>query len=195
MERPAKLVIASHNPGKLREIEDLLRPLGIAVIGAAALGLVEPEETGLTFAENAALKARAAAAAAKLPALADDSGLAVAALGGAPGIHSARLAGPAKDFGIAMRKVEDALGDKQDRRARFVAALALAWPDGRCAVFEGEVEGTLVWPPRGDMGFGYDPIFVPSGHAITFGEMEPAKKHAMSHRARAFAKLVQAWAP
>lgn len=194
MERPARLVIASHNPGKVREIEDLLRPLGIAVVGAAALGLSEPEETGHTFAENAALKARTAAAAAKLPALADDSGLAVAALDGAPGIYSARWAGPTKDFAIAMRKVEDALQGKQDRRAKFVAALALAWPDGRCAVFEGEVEGALVWPPRGTKGFGYDPIFVPEGHAITFGEMEPAKKHQMSHRARAFAKLVAAWA-
>ncbi len=194
MERPARLVIASHNPGKVREIEDLLRPLGIAVVGAAALGLSEPEETGHTFAENAALKARTAAAAAKLPALADDSGLAVAALDGAPGIYSARWAGPTKDFAIAMRKVEDALQGKQDRRAKFVAALALAWPDGRCPVFEGEVEGALVWPPRGTKGFGYDPIFVPEGHAITFGEMEPAKKHQMSHRARAFAKLVAAWA-
>jgi len=193
LERPARLVIASHNPGKVREIEDLLRPLGIAVVGAAALGLAEPEEIGHTFAENAALKARAAAAAANLPALADDSGLAVAALEGAPGIYSARWAGPTKDFAIAMRKVEEALKGKQDRRAKFVAALALAWPDGRCAVFEGEVEGTLAWPPRGTKGFGYDPIFVPDGHTITFGEMEPAKKHGMSHRARAFAKLVRAW--
>ncbi|MBL8665803.1 MAG: RdgB/HAM1 family non-canonical purine NTP pyrophosphatase [Candidatus Odyssella sp.] len=193
MERPAKLVIASHNPGKLREIEDLLRPLGIAVVGAAALGLAEPDETGHTFAENAALKARTAAEAAKLPALADDSGLAVAALDGAPGIYSARWAGPGKDFRLAMEKVEAALKGKSDRRAKFVAALALAWPDGRCDVFEGEVEGALVWPPRGARGFGYDPMFVPDGHAITFGEMEPARKHEMSHRARAFAKLVKAW--
>lgn len=193
MERPAKLVIASHNPGKLREIEDLLRPLGIAVVGAAALGLAEPDETGHTFAENAALKARTAAEAAKLPALADDSGLAVAALDGAPGIYSARWAGPGKDFRLAMEKVEAALKRKSDRRAKFVAALALAWPDGRCDVFEGEVEGALVWPPRGARGFGYDPMFVPDGHAITFGEMEPARKHEMSHRARAFAKLVKAW--
>jgi XTP/dITP diphosphohydrolase len=193
VKRPAKLVIASHNPGKVREIEDLLRPLGIAVVGAAALGLIEPEESGHTFAENAALKARTAAEASKLPALADDSGLAVAALDGAPGIYSARWAGPTKDFSIAMRKVENTLKDKQDRRAKFVAALALAWPGGRCEVFEGEVEGTLVWPPRGAKGFGYDPMFVPDGHAITFGEMEPAKKHEMSHRARAFAKLVEAW--
>jgi XTP/dITP diphosphohydrolase len=194
VERPAKLVIASHNPGKVREIEELLRPLGVAAVGAAALGLVEPEETGHTFAENAVLKARTAAAAAKLPALADDSGLAVAALDGAPGIYSARWAGPKKDFSLAMRRVEDALKGKPDRRAKFVAALALAWPDGRCDVFEGEVHGALVWPPRGTKGFGYDPMFVPDGHAITFGEMEPATKHEMSHRARAFAKLVAAWA-
>jgi XTP/dITP diphosphohydrolase len=187
------LVIASHNPGKMREIADLLRPLGIGTVGAAALGLAEPDETGTTFAENAALKARAAARAANLPALADDSGLAVAALDGAPGVYSARWAGPEKDFAIAMRKVEDALKGKADRRASFVAALALAWPDGSCDVFEGKVEGTLVWPPRGAKGFGYDPIFVPVGHTITFGEMEPAKKHTMSHRARAFAKLVEAW--
>jgi XTP/dITP diphosphohydrolase len=193
VERPAKLVIASHNPGKVREIEDLLRPLGIAVVGAAALGLMEPEETGHTFAENATLKARTAAEASKLPALADDSGLAVAALEGAPGIYSARWAGPTKDFAAAMRKVEVALEGKQDRRAKFVAALALAWPGGRCEVFKGEVEGALVWPPRGAKGFGYDPMFVPEGYAITFGEMEPAKKHEMSHRARAFAKLVAAW--
>jgi XTP/dITP diphosphohydrolase len=193
LQRPQTLVIASHNPGKVREIDDLLRPFGIETVGAAAVGLVEPEETGTTFAENAALKARAAARAAKLPALADDSGLAVSALEGSPGIYSARWAGPRKDFAIAMRKVEDALKGKSDRRAAFVAALALAWPDGRCDVFEGRVEGTLVWPPRGEKGFGYDPIFVPAGHTITFGEMEPAKKHTMSHRAKAFAKLVAAW--
>ena len=193
MQRPKTLVIASHNPGKVREIDDLLRPFGIETVGAAAVGLVEPEETGTTFAENAALKARAAARAAKLPALADDSGLAVAALDGAPGIYSARWAGPRKDFAIAMRKVEDALKGKSDRRAAFVAALALAWPDGRCDVFEGRVKGTLIWPPRGEKGFGYDPMFVPAGHTITFGEMEPAKKHTMSHRAKAFAKLVAAW--
>jgi XTP/dITP diphosphohydrolase len=193
LQRPQTLVIASHNPGKVREIDDLLRPFGIETVGAAAVGLVEPEETGTTFAENAALKARAAARAAKLPALADDSGLAVSALEGSPGIYSARWAGPRKDFAIAMRKVEDALKGKSDRRAAFVAALALAWPDGRCDVFEGRVEGTLVWPPRGEKGFGYDPIFVPAGHTITFGEMEPAKKHTISHRAKAFAKLVAAW--
>ena len=191
--RPKKLVIASHNPGKLREIDDLLRPFGIETVGAAALGLAEPEETGTTFAANAELKARAAANAAKLPALADDSGLAVAALGGDPGIYSARWAGPEKDFSLAMRKVEDALKGKSDRRAKFVAALALAWPDGACEVFEGKVEGTLIWPPRGDKGFGYDPVFVPDGHTITFGEMDPAKKHTMSHRGQAFAKLIKAW--
>ena len=193
MRRPQKLVIASHNPGKVREIDDLVRPFGIETVGAAALGLAEPEETGTTFAANAVLKARAAADAAKLPALADDSGLAVVALDGAPGIYSARWAGPKKDFSLAMRKVEDALKGKSDRRAKFVAALALAWPDGACDVFEGTVEGTLVWPPRGEQGFGYDPVFVPEGHAITFGEMDPAKKHTMSHRARAFAKFIEAW--
>jgi len=191
VQRPRKLVIASHNPGKVREIEDLLRPLSIEAVAAAALGLVEPEETGHTFAENAALKARAAARAANLAALADDSGLAVPALNGAPGVYSARWAGPDRDFAIAMRKVEDALRGQHDRRAAFVAALALALPDGQCQVFEGKVEGTLVWPPRGDQGFGYDPIFVPAGHMITFGEMEPALKHTISHRARAFAKLVK----
>ncbi len=193
MRRPKKLVIASHNPGKVREIDDLLRPFGIETVGAAALGLAEPVETGTTFAANAELKARAAARAAKFPALADDSGLAVAALGGDPGIYSARWAGPNKDFSLAMKKVEDALKGKSDRRAAFVAALALAWPDGACDVFEGKVEGTLVWPPRGEKGFGYDPVFVADGHAITFGEMDPAKKHTMSHRARAFAKLIEAW--
>jgi len=190
--RISKLVIASHNPGKLREIDDLLRPYGVATVGAAALGLVEPEETCATFAENAALKARAAAGVARLPALSDDSGLAVAALGGEPGIYSARWAGPKKDFQIAMRKVEDALQGKSDRRAAFVCALALAWPDGECEVFEGRVEGTLVWPPRGAAGFGYDPMFMPEGGTLTFGEMAPAAKHAISHRARAFAKLIAA---
>ncbi|MCW5771824.1 MAG: RdgB/HAM1 family non-canonical purine NTP pyrophosphatase [Rhodospirillaceae bacterium] len=190
--RTRKLVIASHNPGKVREIDDLLRPFGIEAIGAAALGLVEPEETGTTFAANAALKARAAAEVAQLPALADDSGLAVQALGGDPGIYSARWAGPAKDFDLAMKKVEDALQGKADRRAAFVCALALAEPGGGCDVFEGRVDGVLVWPPRGTKGFGYDPIFVPEGGTLTFGEMEPAAKHAISHRARAFAKLIAA---
>jgi XTP/dITP diphosphohydrolase len=190
---PGKLVVASHNPGKVREIDDLLRPHGVETLGAAALGLVEPEETGTTFAENAALKASAAAAASGLPALADDSGLVVAALNGAPGIYSARWAGPGKDFSVAMQKVEDALKGQSDRRAAFVCALALAGPEGGLSVFEGRVDGTLLWPPRGDKGFGYDPMFVPNGYLITFGEMEPAEKHRISHRARAFAKLVQAW--
>jgi XTP/dITP diphosphohydrolase len=188
----AALVIATHNPGKLREIGDLLAPFGVAAIGAGALGLTEPDETGATFAENAALKACAAAIAAKRPALADDSGLAVAALGGAPGVRSARWAGPSKDFALAMQRVEDALRGHADRRAAFICALALAWPDGECDVFEGRIEGTLVWPPRGTLGFGYDPMFQPDGSALTFGEMAPAAKHAISHRARAFAKLIAA---
>jgi XTP/dITP diphosphohydrolase len=195
VRRIATLVIASHNPGKLREIADLLRPHGIDAIGAGALGLAEPEETGATFAENATLKARAAARAAKMPALADDSGLAVNALDGAPGVQSARWAGPTKDFMIAMAKVDEALSGKEDRSAAFVCALALATPDGHCDVFEGRVEGHLVWPPRGKKGFGYDPIFVPDGHTTTFGEMALDAKHALSHRARAFAKLIQALDP
>lgn len=186
-----RLVVASHNPGKVAEIETLLAPYGVATVGAAALGLPEPEETGLTFEENAALKARAAAEASGLPALADDSGLVVPALGGAPGIYSARWAGPGKDFRIAMQRVRRELGE-QDRRAHFVAVLALAWPDGDIAGFRGEVHGVLVWPPRGERGFGYDPIFVPDGHEMTFGEMEPADKHKISHRALAFEKLVSA---
>ena len=190
--RLRKLVIASHNPGKLVEIDDLLRPFGVETLGAAALGLAEPEETGATFAANAELKARAAADVARLPALSDDSGLAVAALAGAPGIYSARWAGPKKDFALAMQKVEDALQGKADRRAAFVCALALGWPDGACEIFEGRVDGTLVWPPRGIRGFGYDPMFVPDGGTLTFGEMEPAAKHAISHRARAFEKLIAA---
>ena len=184
-------VVASHNPGKVAEIEALLAPFGIEPIGAAALGLDEPEETGATFEENAALKARLAAAASGLPALADDSGLVVPALGGMPGIFSARWAGPAKDFGTAMARVQRELGDR-DRRASFVAALALTGPDGTAEVFRGEVAGRLVWPPRGERGFGYDPIFVADGYAVTFGEMEPAEKHAISHRARAFEKLARA---
>ncbi len=193
--RPARLVLASHNPGKLREIDDLLRPFGVETIGAAALGLPEPEETGTTFAANATLKAVAAATASGLPALSDDSGLAVAALDGAPGIYSARWAGPGKDFALAMRKVEAALAGKDDRRAAFVCALALAQPDGHCDVYEGRIDGTLVWPPRGTRGFGYDPMFVAEGHVETFGEMAPAAKHAISHRARAFARLIAAHFP
>jgi XTP/dITP diphosphohydrolase len=187
-----RLVIATHNRGKLAEIEALLHPFGVAVVGAGALGLPEPEETGATFEANAELKARAAAAASGLPALADDSGLVVPALGGAPGIHSARWAGPNRDFAGAMALVEARLVGAADRSARFVAVLALAWPDGHVETFRGEVEGRLVFPPRGARGFGYDPIFVPAGGRETFGEMDPAAKHAMSHRARAFGKLVAA---
>jgi XTP/dITP diphosphohydrolase len=187
-----KLVIASHNPGKVREIADLLSPFGVEVVSAAALDLPEPVEDGATFEANAAIKARAAAEASGLPALADDSGLVVEALGGEPGIHSARWAGPGKDFTVAMEKVEAGLKGKENRRAYFACVLALAWPDGHLETFEGRVDGTLVWPPRGDKGFGYDPIFVADGHDITFGEMEPEKKHALSHRADAFRKLVAA---
>ena len=187
-----RLAIATHNPGKLVEIAELLRPYGVETIGAAALGLPEPEETGATFEANARLKAVAAASVSGLPALADDSGLAVAALGGAPGLYSARWAGPKKDFAAAIRRVERELAGNPDRRASFVAALALAWPDGHVETFRGEVHGTLVFPPRGTHGFGYDPIFVPEGGRQTFGEMAPAAKHAISHRARAFAKLVAA---
>ena len=189
-----RLVIASHNRGKVVEIADLLAPLGVAVVSAADLGLDEPDETGDSFAANAELKALAAARAAGLPALADDSGLAVDALGGAPGIFSARWAGPGRDFAHAMAKVVAAMGDDPERRAHFVCVLALAWPDGRCATFEGRVDGRIVWPPRGANGFGYDPIFEPEGEALTFGEMDPAAKHAISHRARAFARLLAALA-
>jgi XTP/dITP diphosphohydrolase len=186
-----RLVIASHNPGKLDEIAALLAPYGVRTIGAAALGLAEPEETGASFEENAELKARLAAGAAGLPALADDSGLVVPALGGAPGIYSARWAGRAKDFSTAMVRVQRELG-MADRRAHFVAVLALASPDGEIAMFRGEAHGRLIWPPRGDRGFGYDPMFVPDGYEETFGEMGPELKHQISHRARAFAKLVAA---
>ena len=187
-----KLVIATHNPGKAREIADLLAPFGVEVVTAGALNLPEPEETGTTFAANAAIKAAAAAKVSGLPALADDSGLEVAALGGRPGVQSARLAGPAKDFARAMRAIEDELKDKPDRRANFICALALCWPDGHCEIFEGRVDGALIWPPRGTQGFGYDPVFVADGHVITFGEMDPAEKHAISHRANAFRELVAA---
>lgn len=187
-----KLVIASHNPGKLREIGELMAPFGVTVVSAGELGLPEPEETGATFEANAELKALASARGAMVPALADDSGLVVHALNGDPGIYSARWAGPSKDFAVAMRKVEEALQGKSDRRAHFVAALTLAWPDGHTETFRGEVHGSLVWPPRGSRGFGYDPMFLPEGGRETFGEMEPAAKHAMSHRARAFRQLVDA---
>jgi XTP/dITP diphosphohydrolase len=185
-----RLVVASHNRGKIDEITELLAPFGIAAVAAAALGLPEPEETGDSFEANAALKARAAAAASGLPALADDSGLVVPALDGSPGIYSARWAGAAKDFRIAMARVERELGDR-DRDAVFVAVLALAWPEGHVELFRGEAPGRLIWPPRGDKGFGYDPMFVPAGGRLTFGEMDPARKHRISHRARAFAKLVE----
>ncbi|MFL5258847.1 MAG: RdgB/HAM1 family non-canonical purine NTP pyrophosphatase [Hyphomicrobiales bacterium] len=172
---------------------ELLSPSGIEAVSAEAIGLVEPEETGDTFAANAELKARAAAEASGLPAFADDSGLVVEALGGEPGICSARWAGPSKDFGAAMRRVAERLGgDCIGQRAHFVSALAVAWPDGRIETFEGRVDGTLTWPPRGDKGFGYDPIFLPEGSDQTFGEMEPHAKHALSHRARAFEKLANA---
>jgi len=185
-----RLVIASHNPGKVREIADLVEPRGIAVASAGEAGVDEPEETGATFAENAAIKARNAARQAGVPALADDSGLTVAGLGGRPGIYSARWAGPDKDFAVAMERVHRELGDAGDRSAAFVCALCVAWPDGAERVYQGEVHGTIVWPPRGDRGFGYDPVFRPEGYEITFGEMEPEAKHAISHRARAFRKLV-----
>lgn len=189
-----RLVVASHNPGKVHEIAELLSGCGIAAMGAEELHLPEPEETGATFAENAALKAQAAAAASGLPALADDSGLCVVALDGAPGIHSSRWAGPNKDFRRAMARVERELKESgaQDMRAYFVCALALAMPGAKPEIFEGRVDGALVFPPRGDRGFGYDPIFVAQGERLTFGEMEPARKHRISHRARAFAKLVRA---
>jgi XTP/dITP diphosphohydrolase len=192
-----KLVIASHNAGKVREIEELLAPFGAEVVSAAALGLAEPEETGSSFIANAELKARAAAAAANMPALADDSGLAVDALDGQPGIYSARWAGFSRDFATAMERLnrELAYGGAREAAARgahFVCALSLAWPDGHCESFEGKVFGTIVWPPRGRQGFGYDPVFQPDGHAMTFGEMAPADKHGMSHRADAFRQLVAA---
>ncbi len=187
-----KLVVASHNPGKVREIAELIAPHGIEAVPAASLSLDEPEETEMTFAGNALIKAHAAAMASNLPALADDSGLCVDALGGDPGVYSARWAGPSKDFGIAMRKVHEGMGDTSNKRAHFVCALAIAWPDGDSEVFEGKVHGSIVWPPRGTRGFGYDPIFVPDGMSETFGEIEPARKHAMSHRARAFAQFVEA---
>ncbi|KCZ92361.1 RdgB/HAM1 family non-canonical purine NTP pyrophosphatase [Hyphomonas johnsonii] len=188
---PGKLVAATHNKGKVSELRDLFEPLGFIVVSALDLDLDEPEETESTFAGNALLKARAAVEATGAPALSDDSGLAVTALGGAPGIYSARWAGEPRDFYRAMEKVEAELKDigAVDRSAKFVCALAVAWPDGSEAVFEGEVHGQLVWPPRGDRGFGYDPMFVADGETITFGEMDPARKHAMSHRAAAVAKL------
>lgn len=193
--QPGKLVIASHNPGKVREIRALLGPHGIEPVSAADLDLPEPDETGTTFVANAELKALQAADLSGLPALADDSGLCVEALGGEPGIFSARWAGETKDFRVAMQRVEDrlaALPPETGRDAHFVCALALAWPDGHVEWFEGRADGVLTWPPRGDRGFGYDPVFVPNGHEITYGEMDPEAKHAMSHRADAFRQLVRA---
>jgi XTP/dITP diphosphohydrolase len=200
---PSRLVIATHNAGKLREIGELLGPFGIVPLGAATLGLEEPEETGATFRDNAVLKARAAARASGIVALADDSGLCVEALDGAPGIYSARWAGPTKDFGAAMARVESELEARAAPppwRAAFISVLALAWPDGAGETFEGRVDGTLVFPPRGTAGFGYDPIFRPDGHERTFGEMSSEEKHgipadgsfALSHRARAFQKFARA---
>ena len=188
----AKLVLASHNPGKLAELTDLLCPLRIEVVSAGALGLPEPEETAPDFAGNARIKALAAATATGLPAFSDDSGFCVAALGGQPGVLSARWAGPDKDFPAAMRRVHAEMGEAADRRAWFMAALCLAWPDGHTETFLGRADGTAVWPPRGDRGFGYDPMFLPDGGGRTFGELAPDDKHAVSHRARAFAQVMAA---
>lgn len=195
------LVIATHNAGKLKEISALLAPFGVNCLSAGSLGLPEPAETGTTFVENALIKARAAAQASQMVALADDSGLSVAALGGRPGVYTADWAErqwfegePGRDWYMAMGKVEgmlQALGDGADRTCWFSCVLALAWPDGEEAVYEGRVDGTFAWPPRGQKGFGYDPVFVPHGRTETFGEIEPEAKHAMSHRADAFAKLVR----
>jgi XTP/dITP diphosphohydrolase len=190
LEPGTRLVVATHNPGKAKELAEILDNR-FALVTAGELGLTEPEETETTFAGNALLKARAAAEASGLPALADDSGLSVAALDGQPGIYSARWAGPAKDFGLAMAKVEERLADagSDDRACWFTCALALAWPGGPAVIVEGRVDGALTFPPRGTKGFGYDPIFLPEGRDKTFGELDPAEKDAMSHRARAFAKL------
>ena len=190
LARGAKLVLASHNKGKLREIADLLRPHAVEIASAGDLGLPEPEETEPDFAGNARLKALAAAQASGLPALADDSGFCVAALNGAPGVLSARWAGPAKDFVAAMDRVRQAVGSGEDKRAWFVCVLCLAWPDGHTESFLGRVDGQIAWPPRGTRGFGYDPMFVPAGASLTYGETDPDEKHATSHRARAFAQLL-----
>ncbi|MBX2834264.1 MAG: RdgB/HAM1 family non-canonical purine NTP pyrophosphatase [Micavibrio sp.] len=192
-----ELVIATHNAGKVREIKDLLKSYsaGVTFFSAGDLGLPEPEETGKTFIENAELKAQASARASGKVSLADDSGLSVYALNGDPGIYSARWAindEGSRDFSLAMRRVEEALGEVEDRRAAFICVLSLAWPDGHVESFEGRVEGTLEFPPRGDKGFGYDPIFVPSGYEMSFAEMEPDAKHAISHRADAFEKITGA---
>lgn len=193
--QPGRLVIASHNQGKVREIRALLAPFGIEPVSAADLGLPEPEETGTSFAENALIKARASAEGSGIVALADDSGLCVAALGGAPGVYTADWAETpnGRDWQLAMRKVEEKLeklGPGVDRSAHFVCTLALCWPDGETALFEGRVQGTLTWPPRGTMGFGYDPVFVPVGYDQSFAEIAPETKQAISHRSQAFSKLV-----
>ena len=199
-----RLVIATHNPGKLAEMRELLAAYGIEAVSAGELGLAEPEETGTSFRANARIKAVAAAQASAMTAFADDSGLAVDALDGEPGIHSARWAGPNKDFNGAMQHIETLIAERgaitpQQRRAHFVSALCVAWPDGHVEEFEATVDGTLVWPPRGDKGFGYDPVFLPDGSARTFGEMSSEEKHSLpprgrglSHRARAFLKLAEA---
>lgn len=187
-----RLVVATHNAGKLREIGELLTPFGIEAVSAGALGLPEPEETGETFAENATIKARAAATAANLPALADDSGFCIAALKGGPGVRTAdaaMLPDGSRDYSVGMARVRANVGEPASTAAWFVCALALAWPDGHVEVFEGRVDGTWVWPPRGERGFGFDPMFLPEGGSETFGEMEPEAKHAISHRARAFAQF------
>jgi len=192
LTRGSKLVVASHNPGKVWEINQLIAPYGLAAVSAGELGLAEPEETETIFAGNALLKARAASAGSGLAALADDSGLQVDVLGGAPGIYSARWAGPTKDFGLAMTKLAEEVTARHGwgvpgPKANFISVLCLAWPDGEHRLFEGRVDGHLVWPPRGGNGFGYDPMFVAEGERLTFGEMEPKEKYAISHRTRAFA--------
>ncbi len=192
--QPGRLIAATHNKGKVAELKDLFEPLGFEVVSAAELNLDEPEETELTFEGNALIKARAAAEATGAPALSDDSGLEVSALGGMPGVHTALWAGEPRDFYVAMEKVERELTAiaATDRSAKFVSCLAVAWPDGHEQTYRGEIAGTLTWPPRGEMGFGYDPVFVPDGFEVTFAELEPAQKHAMSHRAVAFDKLKKA---
>ena len=195
LTRFSRLVLASHNSGKLREIAALVAPHGIEMVSAAALGLPEPLETEADFAGNARLKATLAARASGLPALADDSGFCVASLGGAPGVLSARWAGPAKDFVAAMARVRAESAGSADNRAWFVCVLSLAWPDGAAASFMGRVDGSAIWPPRGEQGFGYDPMFIPQGGRQTYGEMLPEQKHVDSHRARAMAQLAAACLP
>jgi XTP/dITP diphosphohydrolase len=187
-----RLVLASHNKGKLREIEELMGPLGVDVVSAGALGLPEPEEDAPDFIGNARIKALAASRAAGLPALSDDSGFGVAAMDGAPGVFSARWAGPEKDFSSAMQRVWEGIGANPDRRAWFVCALCLGWPDGHTETFVGRVDGTAIWPPRGEKGFGYDPMFVPLGETESYGEMDQGRKHATSHRAAAFRQMLTA---